>query len=148
MILSYYSVQTDLCRGFFMFAHFLFRLPKRSMVIFRGFRVGLAITIWLWKFVLSWINARIQANLEETFLDFYGCLFPFRVNQAKFFHGYKVRTISIVLVMTREKFLGNDFIQQNWMLVIWLLTSSKWIINKLWMRSGIRKKKLVVGAIH
>ena len=46
---------------------------------------------------------------EETFLNFYGCLFAFPVNRANFFHVYGVITISIVLVITREKFLGNDF---------------------------------------
>ena len=57
----------------------------------------------------------MNANLEETIINFYGCLFPFLVNQANFLLGYEVIT---VLVTTKEKSLGTDFNQDNWMSVI------------------------------
>ena len=42
------------------------------------------------------------------------------VNQANFLFGYEAITMIIVLVTTKEKSLGTDFNQENWMLVIWL----------------------------
>ena len=40
------------------------------------------------------------------------------MNQAIFLLGYEVITMIIVLVTTKEKSLGTNFNQQNWMLVI------------------------------
>ena len=39
------------------------------------------------------------------------------MNQANFLFGYEVITMIIVLVTTKEKSLGTNFNQQNWMLV-------------------------------
>ena len=44
--------------------------------------------------------------------------FLFWYNQANFLFGYEVITMIIVLVTTKEKSLGTNFNQQNWMLVI------------------------------
>ena len=44
------------------------------------------------------------------------------MNQANFLFGYEVITMIIVLVTTKEKSLGTDFNQENWMLVIRLQT--------------------------
>ena len=43
------------------------------------------------------------------------------MNQANFLSGYKVITMIMVLVITKEKLLGTDFNQENW--IIWLKTS-------------------------
>ena len=43
------------------------------------------------------------------------------MNQANFLPGYEVITMIIVLVTTKEKSLGIDLNQDNWMLVILLL---------------------------
>ena len=43
------------------------------------------------------------------------------MNQANFLIGYEVITMIIVLVTTKEKSLGTDFNQENWMLVIRLI---------------------------
>ena len=43
------------------------------------------------------------------------------MNQANFLLGYEVITMIIVLVTTKEKSLGTDFNQENWMLVIRLM---------------------------
>ena len=40
------------------------------------------------------------------------------MNQANFLFGYEVITMIIVLATTKEKSLGTNFNQQNWMLVI------------------------------
>ena len=42
------------------------------------------------------------------------------MNQANFLIGYEVIFMIIALVITKEKSLGTDFNQDNWMLVIWL----------------------------
>ena len=56
-----------------------------------------------------------EANLEETFINFYGCYFPFLGIQANFLLGNEVRTMIIVLVTTKEKkSLSTDFNQDNW----------------------------------
>ena len=51
-----------------------------------------------------------------------GANFPFLVNQANFLPGYEVITMIIVLVTTKEISLGTDFNQENWMLVILLVS--------------------------
>ena len=56
-----------------------------------------------------------------TFINFHGCKFPFLMSQAIFFLGYKVITMIIALVTTKEKSLGTNFNQENCMLVIWLV---------------------------
>ena len=43
------------------------------------------------------------------------------MNQANFLLSYEVITMIIVLVTTKEKSLGTDFNQENWMLVIRLM---------------------------
>ena len=43
------------------------------------------------------------------------------MHQANFLFGYEVITMIIVLVTTKEKSLGTDFNQENWILVIRLL---------------------------
>ena len=43
------------------------------------------------------------------------------MNQANFLLGYEVITMIIVLVTTKEKALGTNFNQENWMLVIRLV---------------------------
>jgi hypothetical protein len=47
------------------------------------------------------------------------------VNQANFLLGYEVITMIIVLVTTKKKYLGTDINQENWMLVIWLISRIK-----------------------
>ena len=42
------------------------------------------------------------------------------VTKANFLFGYEVTTMIIALVTTKEKSLGTNFNQQNWMLVFWL----------------------------
>ena len=46
---------------------------------------------------------------------------PFLVNQANFLLGYEVIIMIIVYVTTKEKSLGTNFNQENWMLVIRLM---------------------------
>ena len=43
------------------------------------------------------------------------------MNQANFLLVDKVITMIIVLVTTKEKSLGTNFTEQEWMLVIWLV---------------------------
>ena len=44
------------------------------------------------------------------------------MNPENFLLGYEVITMITVLVVTKEKSLGTDFNQENWMLVIWLVS--------------------------
>ena len=46
------------------------------------------------------------------------------MNQANLLLGYEVITMIIVLVTTKEKSLGTNLNQENWMLVIRLWSSS------------------------
>ena len=50
------------------------------------------------------------------------------MNQANFLLGYKVITMIIVLVTTKEKSLGTNFNLENWMLVIRLM-NDEWLMN-------------------
>ena len=52
------------------------------------------------------------------------------MNQANFHFDYEVITMIIVLVTTKEKLLGTNFNQQNWMLVIWLKTNTLKTLTK------------------
>ena len=52
------------------------------------------------------------------------------MNQANFLFGYEVITVIIVLVTTKEKSLGTNFNQRNWMLVICTANVEKHLIHK------------------
>ena len=57
-------------------------------------------------------------EFKQTYYQFLWLLISFSGEPSKFSFDYEVITMIIVLVTMKEKSLGTNFNQQNWMLVI------------------------------